>query len=36
MDSAAQKRVAQFLKQLGLFDEPKRERPGRPPKIGGF
>ena len=36
VEGAAQKRVAQFLKQLGLFDEPKRERPGRPPKIGGF
>ena len=34
-EGAAQKRVAQFLKQLGLFDEPKREKPGRPPKIGG-
>jgi P27 family predicted phage terminase small subunit len=35
-EGAAQKRVAQFLKQLGLFDEPKREKPGRPPKSGGF
>jgi phage terminase small subunit len=35
-EGAAQKRVAQFLKQLGLFDEVKRERPGRPPKLGGF
>jgi P27 family predicted phage terminase small subunit len=35
-EGAAQKRVAQFLKQLGLFDEPKRDRPGRPPKLGGF
>jgi hypothetical protein len=31
-EGAAQRRVAQFLKQLGLFDdEPKRPRPGRPP-----
>jgi P27 family predicted phage terminase small subunit len=35
-EGAAQKRVAQFLKQLGLFDEPKRDRPGRPPRLGGF
>jgi hypothetical protein len=35
-EGAAQKRVAQFLKQLGLFDEPKREKPGRPPRLGGF
>ena len=35
-EGAAQKRVAIFLKQLGLFDEPKRERPGRPPKLGGY
>lgn len=35
-EGAAQKRVAQFLKQMGLFDEPKREKPGRPPKLGGF
>jgi phage terminase small subunit len=35
-EGAAQKRVAQFLKQLGLFDEAKREKPGRPPKLGGF
>nr|WP_143199651.1 P27 family phage terminase small subunit [Bradyrhizobium sp. NAS80.1] len=35
-EGAAQKRVAAFLKQLGLFDEPKREKPGRPPKSGGF
>jgi P27 family predicted phage terminase small subunit len=35
-EGAAQKRVAAFLKQLGLFDEPKREKPGRPPKLGGF
>jgi phage terminase small subunit len=33
-EGAAQKRVAQFLKQLGLFDEPKREKPGRPPLLG--
>ena len=33
---AAMKRVAQFLKQLGLFDEPKREKPGRPPRLGGY
>ena len=26
------RRVAQLLKQLGLFDEPKRDRPSRPPK----
>jgi P27 family predicted phage terminase small subunit len=35
-EGAAQKRIAQFLKQLGLFDEPKREKPGRPPRMGGF
>jgi P27 family predicted phage terminase small subunit len=35
-EGAAQKRTAQFLKQLGLFDEPKREKPGRPPKLGGY
>jgi P27 family predicted phage terminase small subunit len=35
-EGAAQKRVAQFLKQLGLFDEAKREKPGRPPKLGGW
>ena len=35
-EGAARKRVAIFLKQLGLFDEPKRERPGRPPKLGGY
>jgi P27 family predicted phage terminase small subunit len=34
-EGAAQKRVAHFLKQLGLFDEAKREKPGRPPKLGG-
>jgi phage terminase small subunit len=28
---AAEKRVAAFLKQ---FDEPKREKPGRPPRLG--
>jgi P27 family predicted phage terminase small subunit len=28
-EGAAQKRVAQFLKQIGLFDEAKREKPGR-------
>jgi P27 family predicted phage terminase small subunit len=33
---AAEKRVAQLLKQLGLFDEPKRDKPGRPPKIGSY
>jgi P27 family predicted phage terminase small subunit len=35
-EGAAQKRVAQFLKQLGLFDEAKRDKPGRPPKLGGY
>jgi len=35
-EGAAQKRIASFLKQLGLFDEPKREKPGRPPRLGGF
>jgi hypothetical protein len=34
-EGAAQKR-AQFLKQLGLFDEAKRDKPGRPPKFGGY
>jgi hypothetical protein len=29
-EGAAQKRVAAFLKQLGLFDEAKRDKPGRP------
>ena len=32
---AAQKRIAAFLKQMGIFDEPKREKPGRPPRLGG-
>ena len=35
-EGAAQKRVAQFLKQIGLFDEAKREKPGQPPRLGGF
>jgi P27 family predicted phage terminase small subunit len=30
-EGAAQKRVAQFLTRLGLFDEPKRSKAGRPP-----
>jgi P27 family predicted phage terminase small subunit len=35
-EGAAEKRVAQLLKQVGLFDERKRDKPGRPPKFGGF
>jgi phage terminase small subunit len=35
-EGAAQKRIAQFLRTLGLFDEPKREKAGRPPRLGGF
>lgn len=34
-EGAAQTRVAKFLKQLGIFDEPRREKAGRPPKLGG-
>jgi P27 family predicted phage terminase small subunit len=33
-EGAAQKRVAHFLSRLGLFDGPKREKPGRPPGRG--
>ncbi|MGY8682468.1 P27 family phage terminase small subunit [Bradyrhizobium sp. UFLA05-153] len=34
-EGAAQKRVAQFLTRLGLFDEAaKRDKPGRPPRQG--
>jgi P27 family predicted phage terminase small subunit len=32
-EGAAQKRVATFLRQLGLFSEEKRDRPGRPPNL---
>jgi P27 family predicted phage terminase small subunit len=35
-EGAAQKRVAQLLKQLGLFDDEPTRRPGRPPKFGGW
>jgi P27 family predicted phage terminase small subunit len=36
-EGAAQKRVASFLRQLGLFSEPKRDKVGRPPNpFGGY
>jgi hypothetical protein len=34
-EGAAQKRIASFLRQLGLFSEPNREKPGRPPNPFG-
>jgi len=34
-EGAAQKRVASFLRQLGLFSEPKRDKVGRPPNPFG-
>ena len=36
-EGAAQKRIAAFMRQLDLFSEEKRDRPGRPPKpFGGY
>ena len=35
-ENVAQKRVVAFLTKLGIFEEERRDRPGRPPKFGGF
>jgi hypothetical protein len=36
-EGAAQKSIAAFMRQLGLFSEETRDRPGRPPKpFGGY
>ena len=35
-EGAAQKRVMAFLTKLGIYEQPKRGRPGRPPQVGGF
>jgi P27 family predicted phage terminase small subunit len=36
VEGAAQMRCASLLRQLGLFREGKRDKPGRPPKFGGW
>jgi hypothetical protein len=33
-EQAARNSCARILKQLGLVDQPKRDGPGRPPKVG--
>jgi hypothetical protein len=35
-EQQARNSCARILKQLGLVDQPKRDRPGRPPKSGGW
>ena len=35
-EQVARNSCARILKQLGLVDQPKHDRPGRPPKAGGW